>query len=551
MPPLSRSRLPEWQALHEHFLSVRSEHLRNLFRDDPGRAERMSLEAAGLFLDYSKNRITDETMVKLRALAHACGLPQAIDAMFTGAPINVTESRPALHIALRHQGNTPILVDGRDVMPGVRSVLERMANLAQRVRARTWRGYTGRPIRSIVNLGIGGSDLGPAMAVEALRPFSDRSLTVRFVSNVDGSHFAEQTRDLLPEETLFLVASKTFTTQETMTNARTARAWLLERLKDEKAIAHHFVALSTNTREVRAFGIPAENQLEFWDWVGGRYSLWSAIGLPVMIAIGPENFFRMLEGAHAMDQHFRHTPFQANMPVILGLLGVWYRNFFGATSQAVLAYDQYLHRFAAHLQQLDMESNGKNVDRDGVRVDYATGPIVWGEPGTNGQHAFFQLLHQGTELVPADFIGFLTSHNPLGDHHAKLLAHLIAQTEALAFGRTADEVRMEGVPEPLVPHRTFEGNRPTNTILAERLTPSTFGALVALYEHKVFVQGIIWNINSFDQWGVELGKALAGTILRELQSEGEPSLKHDASTNALIRRYRALKRAQRESAGSP
>ncbi|MDI6774293.1 MAG: glucose-6-phosphate isomerase [Verrucomicrobiota bacterium] len=538
---LRRTEMREWRALQAHYEAVRNTHLRDLFRRDPCRAARMSLQAAGLFLDYSKNRVTDETMKKLVALAAACELRAAIRAMFSGAKINETENRAVLHTALRNRANTPVILDGRDVMPGVNAVLDRMAALARRVRSGEWLGQTGKRIRNVVNLGIGGSDLGPVMAVEALRAFGDRKLTARFVSNVDASHFVEQTRGLKPDETLFIVASKTFTTQETMTNARTARTWVLKKLKSEAAIARHFVALSTNAGEARAFGIAPGNMFEFWDWVGGRYSLWSAIGLPLMIAIGPENFARLLDGAHAMDRHFAEAPLEANMPVILGLLGVWHNNFFGAATHAILPYDQRLRRFPAHLQQLDMESNGKSVDRQGRRVDYQTGPVIWGEPGTNGQHAFYQLIHQGTRLIPADFIGFLKSQNPIGDHHDKLMANFFAQTEALAFGKTSEQVRAEGAPESLVPHKTFEGNRPTNTILAEQLDPFTLGALVALYEHKVFVQGAIWNICSFDQWGVELGKALADKILGELQADAEPPLARDNSTTALIRRYRQSK----------
>jgi glucose-6-phosphate isomerase len=463
--------------------------------------------------------------------------------MFAGRKINGTEDRAVLHVALRNRSNTPITVDGRDVMPEVNAVLDRMASFARRVRSGGWKGHTGRRIRAVVNLGIGGSDLGPAMAAEALEFYGDRDLKVRFVSNVDATHFAETTRDLDPAETLFIVASKTFTTQETMTNARTARGWLLGALKDEAAVAKHFVAVSTSAAEVAKFGIAPENMFGFWDWVGGRYSLCSAIGLPVMVAVGPERFVEMLEGFHAMDRHFASAPPERNMPVVMALLGVWYNNFLGAQTHAILPYDQYLHRFAAHLQQLDMESNGKGVDRQGRRVALQTGPVVWGEPGTNGQHAFYQLVHQGTKLVPCDFIGFCRSHNPLGDHHDKLMSNFLAQTEALAFGRTADEVRAGGTPGPLVPHKTFDGNRPTNTILADELTPHTLGALVALYEHKVFVQGVIWDVYSFDQWGVQLGKDLAGRVLDELRAGAEPKPGHDSSTNALIRRYRSRRRS--------
>jgi glucose-6-phosphate isomerase len=533
--------MPGWNALRSHFAEMRDAHLRALFAADPERAGRFSAEAAGWRLDYSKNRITADTMTRLMALAEARGLREAAAAMFSGRPINETENRAVLHVALRNRSGRPILVDGRDVMPEVRAVLDRMADLSRRLGAGEWRGHTGRPIRNIVNIGIGGSDLGPAMAVEALKPFADRSLIVRFVSNVDGTHFAESTRDLDPAETLFIVASKTFATLETLTNARTARAWCLATLREPAAVAKHFVAVSTAAKEVAAFGIDVRNMFQFWDWVGGRYSLCSAIGLPLMIAIGPENFLSMLDGFHEMDRHFIETEFSRNLPVILGMLGVWYNNFFGAESHAVLPYDQSLHRFPAYLQQLDMESNGKSVDRQGRRVGWATGPVVWGEPGTNGQHAFFQLLHQGTRLVPADFIGFCRSHHPLGDHHDQLMANFFAQTEALAFGRTADEVRAEGVAERLVPYRTFEGNRPTNTLLADMLTPRTLGALIALYEHKVFTQGVIWDIYSFDQWGVQLGKTLAGRILKELRSGPESPTAHDSSTADLIRRYRAAR----------
>ncbi|NLS90922.1 MAG: glucose-6-phosphate isomerase [Planctomycetaceae bacterium] len=531
---------PEWHALQSHFRDVEPLHLRGLFETDPGRAERFAIDDCGLLLDYSKNRVTDETVRLLVALAEAAGLSQAIERMFSGEKINMTEGRAVLHTALRNRSDKPVLVDGENVMVKVRAVLDQMAAFAKKVRTGAWTGYTGQPVKNIVNIGIGGSDLGPVMAYEALRPYSDRKLTVRFVSNVDGTHLAEATRDLKPEETLFIVASKTFTTQETMTNAQSARAWLLESLEDEAAIAKHFVALSTNGKLVAEFGIDAEhNMFEFWDWVGGRYSLPSAIGLPLMIAIGPENFIRMLDGYHAMDRHFRETPFDRNMPVLLGLLGVWYNNFFGSASHAILPYDQYMCRFAAYFQQGDMESNGKYVTLDGQKVAWQTGPIIWGEPGTNGQHAFYQLLHQGTELVPADFIGFARSHNPIGDHHAKLMANFFAQTEALAFGKTREEVVAEGTPDDLVPHKVFEGNRPTNTILAEQLDPETLGKLIALYEHKIFVQGIIWQINSFDQWGVELGKVLAKRILPELEAEETPRLEHDSSTNQLIAWFRA------------
>ncbi len=534
--------IKEWTALQKHFDSVRAFHLRDLFSNDPNRGRRMTLEAAGLYLDYSKNRITNETIEKLVALVLSCGMREAIDAMFSGKTINETENRPVLHIALRNRSNAPILVGGQDVMPDVNAVLKKMADFSNRVRSGEWKGFTGKRIRNVVNLGIGGSDLGPAMAYEGLKAYSDRNLTVKFVSNVDGTHFAEQTFGMDPAETLFIVASKTFTTQETMTNANTAREWTLAKLKDPAAVAKHFVAVSTNTKEVEKFGIDKANMFEFWDWVGGRYSLCSAIGLPLMVGIGPDNFHAMLDGFHAMDRHFAEAPFDKNMPVLLGALGVWYNNFFRAETHVVLPYDQYLHRFAAHLQQMDMESNGKYIDKQGNRVSYQTGPIIWGEPGTNGQHAFYQLIHQGTRLIPADFIGFCRSHNPLGDHHDKLMANFFAQTEALAFGKTSKEVSKEGVKGTLVAHKTFEGNRPTNTIMADELTPRIMGALTALYEHKVFVQGVIWDVYSFDQWGVQLGKVLAGKVLEELASKDAPALKHDGSTNELITRYRARKK---------
>ncbi len=532
---------PEWKKLLSHSKSIKKKHLRELFAEDPKRAKKFSLQVGDLFLDYSKNRIVGRTMIYLQALAEAVGLPAAIAAMFRGDKINVTENRAVLHVALRNRSNTPIVVDGADVMPEVNAVLDRMRAFAKKVRGGEWIGHTGKRIRNIVNIGIGGSDLGPVMAYEALKPYSDRALVVRFVSNVDATHFAESTRDLDPEETLFVVASKTFTTQETMTNAETARAWALAKLKDPAAVAKHFVAVSTHAAKVEAFGIDTANMFGFWDWVGGRYSLTSAIGLPLMLAIGPEHFDDMLDGFHAMDRHFAEAPLARNMPVVLGLLGVWYNNFFDAQTHAILPYDQYLHRFAAYFQQGDMESNGKSVTKSGARVEWQTGPIIWGEPGTNGQHAFYQLIHQGTKLIPCDFIGFCRSHNPIGDHHAKLMSNFFAQTEALAFGKTADECRAEGVPEALVPHKTFEGNRPTNTILAQKLTPHVLGQLIALYEHKIFTQGVIWDIYSFDQWGVELGKALANRILPELTAKEEPVLSHDSSTNALIARFRKLR----------
>ncbi len=538
-PPLVQR--PAWQALAAHYHTIGDVHLRDLFAADPQRGERLVAEAAGLYLDYSKNRLTDETIRLLVNLAEECGLRERIEAMFRGEKINVTENRAVLHIALRAPRGQSIVVDGEDVVPQVHAVLDKLAAFAERVRSGAWQGYTGKRIRNVVNIGIGGSDLGPVMAYEALKHYSDRALSFRFVSNVDGTDFAEATHDLSPEETLFIVSSKTFTTLETMTNARTARAWLVGALGDEQAVARHFVAVSTNAAEVAKFGIDTANMFEFWDWVGGRYSMDSAIGLSTMIAIGPEHFRAMLDGFHAMDEHFRAAPFERNLPVLLGLIAVWYNNFFGAQTVAVLPYDQYLKRFPAYLQQLTMESNGKSVTLDGASVDYQTGAIYWGEPGTNGQHSFYQLIHQGTKLVPCDFIGFCQSLNPLGNHHDLLLANMFAQAEALAFGKTADEVAAEGTPGWLVPHRTFPGNRPSNTILAARLTPATLGALVALYEHSVFTQGVIWQINSFDQWGVELGKVLAQRIIPELASAEDPALAHDSSTNALIRRYRALR----------
>ena len=530
-----------WKALEAHYQGIRDLHLRQLFRDDPGRGERLTVEACGLFLDYSKNRVTDETLKLLVQLAEESGLRDRIDAMFRGEKINVTEGRAVLHVALRAPKSVSIVVDGRDVVPEVHAVLDKMADFADRVRGGAWKGHTGRRIKNVVNIGIGGSDLGPVMAYEALKHYSYRGLTFRFVSNVDGTDFAEATIDLDPAETLFLVASKTFTTQETMTNARTARAWCLNALCDESAVAKHFVAISTNAHEVRKFGIDTTNMFEFWDWVGGRYSMDSAIGLSTMIAIGPGRFREMLAGFRAMDEHFRTAPFDRNLPVLLGLLAVWYTDFFGAETVAILPYDQYLKRFPAYLQQLTMESNGKSVTVDGERVSYATGQIYWGEPGTNGQHSFYQLIHQGTRLVPSDLIGFCRSLNPLGDHHDLLMSNVFAQAEALAFGKTAEKVKAEGTPDFLVPHRTFEGNHPTNVILAERLTPALLGTLVALYEHSVFTQGTIWGVDSFDQWGVELGKVLAQRIIPELGGKDEPRLAHDSSTNALIRRYRELK----------
>jgi glucose-6-phosphate isomerase len=533
---------PAWQALEDNADALRNTHLRDLFAADPERGDTLALDAEGIFLDYSKNRITGETLRLLFELAEERGVAERRDAMFAGEKINVTEDRAVLHVALRAPRDAHIEVDGKNVVPEVHEVLDRMSSFSDRVRSGEWQGHTGKRIRNVVNIGIGGSDLGPVMAYEALRHYSQRDLTFRFVSNVDGTDIAEATRDLDPEETLFIVSSKTFTTLETLTNARTAREWLLSSLADESAVAKHFVAVSTNAEEVSRFGIDTKNMFGFWDWVGGRYSMDSAIGLSTMIAIGPENFRRMLAGFHAMDEHFRTAPFEENLPVLLGLLTVWYADFFDAQTEAILPYDQYLKRFPAYLQQLTMESNGKSVTLEGTRVDYETSPIFWGEPGTNGQHSFYQLLHQGTKLVPADFIGFLHSLNPVGNHHDLLMANVFAQTEALAFGKSAEQVRAEGTPEWLVPHRVFEGNRPSNTILADRLDPETLGKLVALYEHSVFVQGAIWDVNSFDQWGVELGKVLAKRIADELESETDPGLTHDSSTNALIRRYRDSRR---------
>ena len=528
---------PEWKRLQKHAGLIRTTHLRELFRNEPDRGRTFSLDACGLYLDYSKNRLTGETLELLLDLAKACQVQDAAQAMFSGKIMNETEQRAVLHIALRNRSNTPILVDRKDVMPDVNAVLEKMARFSRKVRGGEWLGFTGKAIRNIVNIGIGGSDLGPVMACEALKPYAARHLTVRFVSNVDATHFVECTRDLDPAETLFIVASKTFTTQETMTNAETARAWILNALTDKAAVARHFVAVSTAADEVAKFGIDPANMFGFWDWVGGRYSLCSAIGLPVMIAIGPEHFIRLLEGYHAMDRHFIEAPLERNMPVLLALIGLWYNNFFEAQTAAILPYDQYLNRFAAYFQQADMESNGKGVDKQGRTADWQTGPVIWGEPGTNGQHAFYQLIHQGTKLIPCDFIGFIKSQNPIRDHHDKLMANYFAQTEALAFGRTEAEVVAEGTPAKLVPFKVFEGNRPTNSILAERLTPEILGSLIALYEHKIFVQGVIWNIYSFDQWGVQLGKVLANKILPELKDKTTP-LAHDSSTNELIKRYR-------------
>jgi glucose-6-phosphate isomerase len=533
-----------WDALARHYKNLSKLHLRQLFDDDPNRGERMTAEAPGVFLDYSKNRVTNETLKILFELAKESDLRSRIDATFRGEKINVTENRAALHVALRAPKGASILVDGKNVVPEVHVVLDKMADFSNRIRSGNWLGHTGKRIRNVINIGIGGSDLGPVMAYEALKHYSDRNLTFRFVSNIDGTDFAEAVRDLDRSETLFMVSSKTFTTLETMTNAHTARAWLLQGSGgDEKSIAKHFVAVSTNAAEVAKFGIDTTNMFGFWDWVGGRYSMDSAIGLSTMIAIGPENFRAMLAGFHEMDEHFRTAPFERNLPVLMALLGIWYNDFFGAETVAVLPYEQYLKRFPAYLQQLTMESNGKHVTLEGTPVEHATGPIYWGEPGTNGQHSFYQLIHQGTRLIPCDFIAFVHPLNPLGHHHDMLLANVFAQTEALAFGKTPEQVKAEGTPDWLVPHRVFEGNRPSNTILAERLTPETLGKLVALYEHMVFTQGVIWNIDSFDQWGVELGKVLAQRIIPELENKAEPMLNHDSSTNNLIRRYRKSKGA--------
>jgi len=539
VPVLPLTERPAWAALDAHYRTIRDAHLRTLFASDPARGERLVAEGAGLYLDYSKHRVTDETLRLLLELARQSGLRERIDAMFRGDAINVTERRSVLHVALRAPRGAAIMVAGENVVPAVHDVLDRMGAFADRVRSGEWVGHTGKRIRHVINIGIGGSDLGPVMAYQALRFYSQRDLSFGFVSNVDGTDFVEATRGLDPAETLFIVSSKTFTTLETMTNARTARAWALAALGDEAAVARHFVAVSTNAKAVTEFGIDTANMFEFWDWVGGRYSMDSAIGLSTMIAIGPGAFAEMLGGFHAMDEHFRTTPFERNLPVLMGLLAVWYADFFGAQTVAVLPYDQYLVRFPAYLQQLTMESNGKHVTLDGRRVTYQTGAIYWGEPGTNGQHSFYQLLHQGTTIVPADFIGFCEALTPLGDHHDLLMANLFAQSQALAFGKTADEVRAEGTPEWLVPHRVCEGNRPSSTILIDRLTPASLGALVALYEHAVFTQGTVWQIDSFDQWGVELGKALAGRIIPELGGAAEPRLAHDSSTNRLIQRYRA------------
>jgi glucose-6-phosphate isomerase len=540
-PTPSLTKRPAWKALTDHFQALGKQHLRQLFAGDPKRGERLTAEAVGIFLDYSKNRVTDDTVKLLVQLANECGLRQRIDAMFRGDKINITENRAVLHVALRAPKGKSIVVDGADVVPEVHAVLDKMAAFAERIRSGAWKGHTGKSIKNVVNIGIGGSDLGPVMAYEALRHYSRRDLVFRFVSNVDSTDFVEATQDLDPAETLFIVSSKTFTTQETMTNAQSARAWCLKTLKNDAAIAKHFVAVSTNAEEVGKFGIDTANMFGFWDWVGGRYSMDSAIGLSSMLAVGPDNFRAMLDGFHQMDEHFRAAPLEKNLPVLLGLLAVWYGDFFGAQTAAVLPYEQYMKRFPAYLQQLTMESNGKQVTLDGAAVDYQTGAIYWGEPGTNGQHSFYQLIHQGTKLIPCDFIAFAKTLNPLGRHHDLLMANVFAQAEALAFGKTAAELKAEGTPDPLVPHRTFEGNRPSNTILLDKLTPASLGKLIAMYEHSVFTQGVIWDIDSFDQWGVELGKKLAQRIVPELEGASAPELTHDSSTNALIRRYRKMK----------
>jgi glucose-6-phosphate isomerase len=540
------TKLAAWQALGAHYSKVREMHLRKLFADDPDRGERMKAEAIGIYFDYSKHRITDETLKLLLQLAEESGLRYRIDAMFRGEKINVTEKRAVLHVALRAPKGQSIIVDGEDVVPQVHAVLAKMADFSNRVRSGEWKGHTGKSIRNVINIGIGGSDLGPVMAYEALRYYTQRNLTFHFVSNIDGTDFAEAIRDLDAEETLFIISSKTFTTLETMTNAHAARDWSLKKLKDPAAVAKHFVAVSTNTEEVTKFGIDTANMFEFWDWVGGRYSMDSAIGLSTMIAIGPENFHSLLDGFHEMDEHFRTAPFERNLPVLMGLLGIWYNNFFDTQTVAVLPYEQYLKRFPAYLQQLTMESNGKHVTLDGTEVAYQTSSIYWGEPGTNGQHSFYQLIHQGTKLIPCDFIAFMQPLNPLGRHHDLLLANVIAQAEALAFGKTSQEILAENTSAWLVPHKTFEGNRPSSMIIIERLTPAALGKLVALYEHSVFTQGTIWRINSFDQWGVELGKALAARIIPELESVAEQKLNHDSSTNTIIRRYRKSKKLLHE-----
>lgn len=531
--------MKEWKDLQDHYSKVKDMHLRDLFANDDSRAKKMNIFDGDIYFDYSKNIITEETIKLLVNLANACDLKSEIDKMFAGEKINETEGRAVLHVALRNVSKTPINVDGKDVMPGVFEVLEKMKKITNSIRNGEWKGYTGKTIKNIVNIGIGGSDLGPVMAYEALKPYTKRDLNIHFVSNVDGTHIAETLKKVDAEETLFIVASKTFTTQETMTNANSAKKWLLDNLKDDASVAKHFVALSTNSEAVSEFGIDTNNMFEFWDWVGGRYSLTSAIGLPLMLAIGYDNFYNLLEGYHAMDNHFKDTSFDKNIPVMMALLGVWYNNFFDAESHCILPYDQYLHRFPAYFQQGDMESNGKTIDKNGNRVNYQTGPIIWGEPGTNGQHAFYQLIHQGTKLIPCDFIGFAKSQNPIGDHHVKLMANFFAQPEALAFGKTKEQLKAENEKEELIPHKTFEGNKPTNAIMAEKLTPFVLGKMIAMYEHKIFTQGAIWNIFPFDQWGVQLGKILAQQIVPELESNSE--LKHDSSTNELIEFFRKNK----------
>ena len=536
MVPLTEKQ--EWLQLQEHYHRMKKLHLRDLFASDQNRAKNFTLEEVGLYVDFSKNRITQGTIEIMLSLATQQRLEKEIAAMVSGKKINKTEDRAVLHTALRNRSGKPVYVDGEDIMPGIKAVQQKMENFCNQIRSGEWKGATGKPIKNIVNIGIGGSDLGPSMAYEALKFYSQRDLKIRFISNIDATHFVEQTRDLDPTETLFIVASKTFTTQETMTNADSAKEWLLRATGDEASVARHFVALSTNSEAVTAFGIDKENMFEFWDWVGGRYSLTSAIGLSLMVSIGPESFYQLLDGFHAMDRHFTETPFEKNIPVLMAMLGIWYNNFFGSETTAILPYDQYLHRFAAYFQQADMESNGKCIDRTGKPVAYHTGPVVWGEPGTNGQHAFYQLLHQGTKLVPCDFIGFAKSLNPLGDHHPKLMANLFAQSEALAFGKRKSELEKEDIPESQLPYRSFLGNRPSTTILAEQLTPETLGKLIALYEHKIFVQGVIWNIYSFDQWGVELGKKLAGKILPQLSNQEETDYPPGSSTEALVQYYR-------------
>lgn len=548
MVSLSLTDRPAWKALNSHYKKIRKSHLRKLFADDPGRGERMTAEAVGIYLDYSKNRMVDETLTLLLRLAEECGLRERIDAMFSGERINITENRAVLHVALRAPKGASIVVDGQNVVPEVHAVLDKMTDFSNQVRSGAWKGHTGKRIRNIINIGIGGSDLGPVMAYEALKSYSDRDMAFRFVSNIDATDFVEATRDLDPSETLFIVSSKTFTTLETMTNAETAREWSLSGIGgDLSAVAKHFVAVSTNAAKVSEFGIDVANMFGFWDWVGGRYSMDAAIGLSTMLAIGPDNFGAMLDGFHEMDEHFRTSPFERNLPVLMGLIALWYNDFFGAETVAVLPYEQYLKRFPAYLQQLTMESNGKHVTLDGKQINYSTGPIYWGEPGTNGQHSFYQLIHQGTRLIPCDFIAFAETLNTLGRHHDILLANVFAQSEALAFGKTAEQVRAEGTPDWLVPHRVFDGNRPSNTILLDRLTPRALGRLVALYEHSVFTQGVIWNIDSFDQWGVELGKVLAQRIIPELESTTEPQLQHDSSTSTLITRYRNLRNQKSEA----